>query len=115
MEWKQEDFRRELYKLDKKTGLDSSKLRIKIGKAKTYIGTYCIKKSTNQKWFRFSAFYFNDENFPKEAAIEVIKHEYAHFYDDVMFGGRGHGESWKKACEIVGTQSTNRVFEMPKS
>nr|DAZ69548.1 MAG TPA: transposase [Caudoviricetes sp.] len=40
---------------------------------------------------------------PEACAIDVIRHEYAHYYADVVMGyNHGHGALFKAACHIVG-------------
>lgn len=37
-----------------------------------------------------------------ESALDVIKHEYAHHMDHMIYGHGGHGSTWKLCCGIVG-------------
>lgn len=36
-----------------------------------------------------------------EVLKEVASHEFAHFIDDQLFGGTGHGESFKEVCKVL--------------
>ena len=102
--WTVEDFRRELEKIDdfvRRTQgivLCGSTLDIELFNAKRTYGMYCI----NEMKFRFSNCFFNSE-VPESCAIDVIRHEYAHYYAHAVFGYiGGHGAQFKAACKIVG-------------
>jgi len=103
--WTEADFRKELLRLDqyvKKTkGIDlvGSKLEIVYSeKARCTLGMYYSR----EKKFKFSLLFFNSD-VPEACAIDVIRHEYAHYYADVVFGYcGGHGALFKAACRIVG-------------
>lgn len=116
--WAEEDFRRELRKIDehvRKTQgiiLHGADLDIEFSeKARRTLGVY---NSKDMK-FRFSLPFFNSD-VPEECAIGVIKHEYAHYYSDVIFGYIGHGKMFKTACCIVGAvPSTYYLSEIEAS
>lgn len=103
--WTEEDFRKELRRLDqyvKKTQgitLVGAELDITYSeRAKCTLGVYYSK----EKKFRFSLAFFNSD-VPEACTIDVIRHEYAHYYNDVVFGiSHGHGAQFKAACRIVG-------------
>lgn len=115
--WTEEDFRKELRRLDdyvKRTqGIDlaGSELEITFStRAKSRLGTYYY----NAKMFKFSLLFFNSD-VPESCAIDVIRHEYAHYYAEAVFGYRGgHGAPFKSACRIVGANPStyySRSFE----
>lgn len=103
--WTEADFRRELRRLDqyvKETQgivLNGGQLPIVYSqRAKCMLGAYY----PGQKMFKFSLLFFNSD-VPEACALDVIRHEYAHYYADVVFGvNRGHGAQFKAACRIVG-------------
>ena len=84
--WAEEDFRKELRRLDemvkRSQGIDlvGAELDIEFSRAGCTLGTYYPK----EKKFKFSLLFFNSD-VPKACAIDVIRHEYAHYYNDVVF------------------------------
>ena len=97
--WTEEAIRTEMTKLDKKTGLKGAELPISFNNAKCTIGLYY---STNGGSFKFSNYYFQDPEWPIESALDVIRHEYAHHMDHMIYGNVGHGVTWKHCSGIVG-------------
>lgn len=115
--WTEDDFRIELRRLDlhvKKTrgiSLVGAELDIEYSdRAKCTLGMYYPK----EKKFRFSLLFFNSD-VPEACAIDVIRHEYAHYYADVVMGySHGHGALFKAACHIVGANPStyySKAFE----
>lgn len=97
--WNEKAIRNEIARLDAKTGLEGAKLPIKFSNSKKTLGEY---SSMNGGVFRFSNYYFRDSGWPEEEAIDVIRHEYAHYMDHMIYGKLGHGATWKHCCGIVG-------------
>lgn len=113
-EWSVEKIRAVMVHLDRKTGLHGAELPIELGKAVSYLGRYYCGE---RKSFYFSTHHLNDPAFRESEAIELIRHEYAHYYVDAaglrpfFQDGRAyhHGPSWQYACKMVGA-SGRRVF-----
>lgn len=106
--WSEEDFRQELRRLDemvkRSQGIDlvGAELDIEFSRARCTLGMYYSK----EKKFKFSLLFFNSD-VPEACAIDVIRHEYAHYYNDVVFGiDHGHGTQFKAACRIVGAHAS---------
>lgn len=99
MKWTESSIRKELARLDEKTGLNGASLPISFNNAKCTLGLYC---SENGGSFRFSNYYFQNPEWPVEEALDVIRHEYAHHMDHVIYDGHGHGATWKYCCRSVG-------------
>ena len=97
--WDETAIRKEMARLDEKTGLKGSELPISFGNAKSILGSYY---PGNGGSFRFSNYYFQDPEWPDEEALDVIRHEYAHYMDHHLNGITGHGASWKECCIAVG-------------
>lgn len=104
--WAEEDFRKELRRLDemvkRSQGIDlvGAELDIEFSMTRCTLGMYYPK----EKKLKFSLLFFNSD-VPEACAIDVIRHEYAHYYNDVVFEidhGHGHGAQFKAACRIVG-------------
>lgn len=104
-EWTESDFRRELRKIDdyvretQNIELSGCELEIVIPpRISGAIAAYypCEKK------FEFSQKFFNSD-IPENCAVDVIRHEYAHYYVDVVLGKRcGHREPFKSVCRLIG-------------
>lgn len=95
--WNEENIRKELERLDTKTGLAGAKLPIVFSNAKCKLGSYSSAGA-----FCFSRRYFEDSSWPIEEALDTIRHEYAHYMDHMIYGNMGHGSSWKKCCMEIG-------------
>ena len=99
--WNEENIRAELKKLDKKTGLHGADIDIKFIEAYFTLGYFSAKKD-EKMLFGFSNKFFQNDDFPYEMALDVIRHEYAHYMDYELYGGYGHSYTWKKCCSEVG-------------
>ena len=97
--WTEARIREELKRLDEITGLDGAKLPISFSNSIRTLGQYC---SANGGAFRFSNYYYQNPEWPDEEALDTIRHEYAHYYDHMVYGNFGHGATWKQCCRIVG-------------
>lgn len=97
--WNESTIRSEIARLDKKTGLKGAELPISFNNAKRTLGSYC---SADGGSFKFSNYYFQDPEWPMESALDVIRHEYAHHMDYMIYGCSGHGPTWKLCCGIAG-------------
>lgn len=108
-EWTIEKFKKVLQFLDMKTGLSGAELDVYFMNDDGVVG--CFDFSSDKWCFRFSEKQFNDPNFKELAAIETIRHEYAHYYNHIVKLGKfipgykhspsGHGEDWAFACKMV--------------
>ena len=74
-------------------------IAVTSGSAKTILGQFFAEGEGS---FRFSTVYFHDPTWPVEEALNVIRHEYAHYMDHELYGGTGHGSTWKKCCAGIG-------------
>lgn len=97
--WDEKSIREVFEELDKSTGLSGAELPIYFGNAKGTLGCFIIK---NGPAFRFSDYWFKDPEWPEESALDVIRHEYAHYMDWSLTGYTSHGSSWKTCCIRVG-------------
>lgn len=99
--WTEERIRNEIKQLDKKTGLCGEKIPIRFNHAKGMLGQFKVLDS-GQFEFTFSTYWYHDPDWPIESAQDTIKHEYAHYMNYVIYGGYGHGPTWKTCCIKVG-------------
>ncbi len=97
--WDEKSIREVFVELDKITGLSGAELPIAFGNAKGMLGCFII---SNGPRFRFSNHWFKDPEWPVESALDVIRHEYAHYLDWAENGYTSHGSSWKSCCIRVG-------------
>ena len=111
--WTEEDFRKELRRLDamvqEKQGITlvGAEFEIQFMNTRRTLGYYY----PTQKRFRFSLPFFNSD-VPENCALDVIRHEYAHYYAHAVYGYRGvHGKPFKEACIAVGAK---RRKDLPK-
>lgn len=107
--WTEEHFIAQLRQLDNKFGTRASEAPIKLCKSNCYLGKYLctneqLKIGDIPKGFEFSTVFYNSDNFPEEAAIDCILHEYAHYYAHLHFFSCSHNWLWKKSCVIVGAR-----------
>lgn len=115
-EWSVEKIREVMRYLDQKTGLRGAELPIRLGTAQYHLGSYNCTEGHMR--FSFSARFLNDPLFRESEAIELIRHEYAHYYVHAadlrrfFLDGRSwhHGPSWKYACRMVGA-SGRRAYD----
>jgi hypothetical protein len=104
--WPISRIRFEIARLDKITGLNGQSLEIRIGKATQTLGSFESEKG-KPKRFRFSAHFFESDDFSHAAAIDTIRHEYSHYMVLMTYGrhpGGAHGNAWKKCCRRVGAR-----------
>ncbi len=116
--WTIEKFKRVLKSLDMKTGLSGAMLDVYFMEDDEAVG--CFDFSSDSWCFRFSEKQFNDPNFKELAAIETIRHEYAHYYNHIAkinellpnckSSPSGHGEDWAFACKMINIDP-NRCYD----
>ncbi|MCR5249438.1 MAG: hypothetical protein K6E50_02395 [Lachnospiraceae bacterium] len=104
--WTEEKIRSLIRKLDEKTGLNGASLPIRLIDRGETLGYYYYD---GEKYFRFLPAFLNDPGLEEAAAVDTIRHEYAHYYVDATGLGRyfgeklhGHGKAWKLACRLLG-------------
>lgn len=77
--WTVDKIRSIIRKLDEKTGLNGASLSITISGSGRSLGYY---QYAAPKSFGFNRKFFNDPLTKESEVIDVIRHEYAHYYDD---------------------------------
>ncbi len=106
--WDEKRIRAEMARLDGLTGLHGASLPISFGKARQTLGVFIIAEDGLR--FRFSSWWFQNPSWPEECALDVIRHEYAHYMNWERYGNRGHGPTWKTCCIAVGA-SPARLYQ----
>jgi len=100
--WPEERIREELRRLDRKTGLNGAELPIEFFRGRSLLGQYCCAED---KGFRFSVTYLDDPGWTERSALDLIRHEYAHYMDHMLNGWvayPSHGTRWKAYCSSIG-------------
>ena len=109
--WTEERIREEMRRLDEKTGLHGAQLPIEFFRGRSLLGEYCFDAD---KGFRFSVTYLDDPQWSERSALNLIRHEYAHYMDHVLNGsapGSSHGPRWKAYCSSIGGLPVGRYSE----
>ena len=108
MIWDEARIRDEMKRLDEKTGLNGAALPILFNNSKVTLGCFYFIGDQARK-FEFSNHYFQDPDFPTEEALDIIRHEYAHYMDQVLYGNSGHSITRKQGCTQIGAAPL-RIF-----
>ena len=110
--WTEDKIRSIIRKLDEKTGLNGAELPITFRSCGGSLGYY---RYVEPKAFGFNRKFFNDPSTGEAEVIDVVRHEYAHYYVDVAHLEKyighsrretSHGDDWKWACKMVGADPT---------
>ena len=105
MIWDEARIRAELTRLDGITGLHGGELPIHMGNAKGTLGMFSYRAS-HRMYFTFSNYWFQNPEWPEESALDVIRHEYAHYMDYMRRGKTAHDKMWRMCCLKVGAMPT---------
>ena len=98
--WPEERIREELRRLDRKTGLHGAELPIEFYEGKSYLGWFYPLPTMR---FRFSVTYIDDPHWTEQSALDLIRHEYAHYMNWMRSGNASsHGKEWKACCSEIG-------------
>lgn len=111
MIWTEDAIREELRRLDAVTGLHGADLPISFGYARQTLGVFQFTRDGQPLRFRFSKYFLDDPHFTQQEAVDLIRHEYAH-YMQLMRGGPNaeppHGDGWKQCCREIGAHPEGR-------
>lgn len=116
MIWDEARIRAEIARLDGITGLSGAKLPILFFNARRTLGQFGVHDPNGAElmYFRFSHHWFQRPDWPAEHALDVIRHEYAHYVNWVRHRQSGHNSSWKKCCILVGARP-ERLHREPEN
>ncbi len=87
-----------LKELDEKYGIKTSDVEIKLNRRYTRTLGVCFTKGKEVVKFEFSELFFNLDY---ETFTQIIKHEWSHAYDKIVYNGKGHGKTFKMTCDMV--------------
>ena len=66
------------------------------------MGAFCRNADGTSRRFTFSRIYLDDPKFTEEEALDLIRHEYAHYMANEVYGTCGHDVEWRICCKAVG-------------
>ena len=110
--WPEERIRAEMKRLDGITGLCGATLPIRFLRRARRLGAFCLDANENPLYFSFTQSYFENPEFSESEALDVIRHEYAHYMKHVLYPGKvepHHGPLWHLCCLQVGA-APNRYY-----
>lgn len=111
LRWSKEAIREEISRLDKQTGLDSSHITVRLYEEREPLGCFTFIDPVRMT-FGFSSPRFEDPKFTEAEALDVIRHEYAHYMEYRLFGeSTDHGPNWKACCRRIGARPENFYTE----
>lgn len=102
-----EDVIREYRRLDKILDIDTSKIQITYCKGASR-GGYCEIRNGEPKRIALNEVLFEC---PENEFYDIIRHEYAHAANAMLYGKGGHNETWKKICRKIGSTPLAHVPE----
>lgn len=107
LRWPKEAIRAEISRLDGITGLKGAAVTIRLYPEPEPLGCFTFIDPVRMT-FGFSFTRFEDPKFTTAEALDVIRHEYAHFMEYKLFGeSTDHGPNWKECCRKVGARPQN--------
>ena len=112
--------RNEIKRLDRETGLDTSKLYIKInGRFTRCLGRFEFVACPKDNSYEPCGFQFGKkflETATEEEILEITQHEYAHYVQHELYGYyRGmkpHGEEFQNACDLINCKDRGASREL---
>lgn len=107
LKWPKEAIRAEIRRLDGITGLRGSDVTVRLYEEREPLGCFTFKDPVRMT-FGFSTTRFEEPGFTAAEALDIIRHEYAHFMEYRLFGeSTDHGPNWKKCCIRIGARPEN--------
>lgn len=105
--WSKDTIRAEIRRLDAMTGLNGSAVTVRLYTQPEPLGLFTFIDPVRMT-FGFSSARFEDPKFTKEEALDVIRHEYAHYMEYALYGeSTDHGKNWKSCCRRIGARPEN--------
>lgn len=115
LRWPREVIRQEIRRLDQQTGLNGADITIRLYEEREPLGCFTFIDPVRMT-FGFSATRFEEPTFTRAEALDVIRHEYAHFMEYRLFGeSTDHGPNWKLCCRKIGARPETFYTEEWKS
>lgn len=103
MVWNEQMLMSEIKKLDEITGLEGSNLMICfVEEDVRTLGAY--HHCYGNRFFVFNKIHFTNDEYPVYEALDTVRHEYAHYMNDVIYHESGHGDTWKICCRLIGAR-----------
>lgn len=115
LRWPKDAIRREIRRLDQQTGLKGADITVRLYEEPEPLGCFTFIDPVRMT-FGFSSTRFEDPRFTQAEALDVIRHEYAHFMEYRLFGeSTDHGPNWKACCKQIGARPSTYYTEDWKS
>lgn len=109
--WSKDAIRQEIRRLDGITGLKGADVTVRLYEEREPLGYFTFIDPVRMT-FGFSSTRFEDPKFTQAEALDVIRHEYAHYMEYVIYGeSTDHGENWKACCRKIGARPQNFYTE----
>ena len=104
LRWSRERIRAELSRLDDITGLKGANVTVRLYEEREPLGLFTFIGPVRMT-FGFSSPRFEDPKFTQAEALDVIRHEYAHYMEYALFGeSTDHGPNWQNCCRRIGAR-----------
>lgn len=104
LRWSRERIRAELSRLDDITGLKGANVTVRLYEEREPLGLFTFIDPVRMT-FGFSSPRFEDPKFTQAEALDVIRHEYAHYMEYALFGeSTDHGPNWQNCCRRIGAR-----------
>lgn len=107
LRWSKDAIRQEIGRLDQRTGLNGSDITVCLYDEREPLGCFTFIDPVRMT-FGFSSTRFEDPKFTEAEALDVIRHEYAHYMEYRLYGeSTDHGPNWKACCRKIGARPQN--------
>ena len=104
LRWPKEAIREEIQRLDRITGLNGAAVTIRLYQEREPMGCFTFIDPVRMT-FGFSTTRFEEPGFTQAEALDIVRHEYAHFMEYRLFGkSTDHGPNWKQCCLKIGAR-----------
>ncbi|MCQ2406872.1 MAG: hypothetical protein MJ067_06645, partial [Oscillospiraceae bacterium] len=101
----------EIRRLDEKTGLDGAKVTVRLYPEREPMGCFTFIDPVRMT-FGFSKTRFEEAGFTDAEALDIIRHEYAHFMEYRLYGfSSDHGPCWQDCCRKIGARPEKMYTE----
>lgn len=111
MKWPRERILDEIRRLDAKTGLNGAKVTIRLYAEPEPMGCFTFIDPIRMT-FGFSNTRFEEPGFTDTEALDIIRHEYAHYMEYQLYGfSSDHGPYWQECCRKIGARPEKMYTE----
>ena len=102
--WPRERILEEIRRLDAQTVLNGTKVTIRLYAEPEPLGYFTFIDPIRMT-FGFSSTRFEEPGFTDTEALDIIRHEYAHYMEYQLYGfSSDHGPDWQACCRKIGAR-----------